>query len=314
LLRICEELPRTARDLAQGLGKRVELECVGAELELDRSILDRLADPLLHLVRNAVAHGIEPPALRREADKGATGRIRIEAQRDRDDVWLEVSDDGAGIDADAVREKAVAGGLLLADLAEDLPPEELVQLVFRPGLSTAASVSSLAGRGVGMDAVRSAVEALGGRVRLESRAGEGTRVRLRLPLSAAVQRVLVAGLGEERVALPIARVERVVEVEAAAIAEAGQEAFVELDGAPLPMLDLARTLALPAVERPARALLLLTRLDDQPTALRVDRLLGRLDAYVKPVPSLLSGVRALAGVTSDEDGHPVFLIEPGRLR
>ncbi len=312
-LRITEKLPRVARELGRVLGKRVSLELEGEELELDRSILDRLADPLLHLIRNAVAHGIESPAARERNGKPETGSIRVEARRDRDAIEISVADDGAGIDVAAVRSRAVAAGLLSADLAEDLPPPEVARLVFQPGLSTAATVSQLAGRGVGLDAVRASVEAMGGEVDLVSEAGRGTRALLRVPLSAAVQRVILIGVGEERLAIPIARMERVDEIDAASIERAGREAFVLIDGHPLPLLELAELLSLEPAEPTPRTMVLLADLHGQRTALRFDHLLGQQEVFVKPVPRLLTGLRAVCGLTLAADGRPVFLIEPGQL-
>ena len=170
LLRILEPLPRAAREIAAKLGKQVEVVLRGAELELDRSILDRLGDPLVHLLRNAVDHGLEAPAARVRAGKPEVGRIEIEARRERDMIQIAVRDDGAGIDLDAVRRRAVEAGLLPHDVAVDLPPEQVAGLIFHAGLSTAASVSEVSGRGVGMDAVRVTIESLGGTVEVRDHA------------------------------------------------------------------------------------------------------------------------------------------------
>ncbi|HTY17307.1 MAG TPA: chemotaxis protein CheW [Myxococcota bacterium] len=313
LLRIMENLPRLAREVASRGGKRVEVELRGAELELDRSILDRLYDPLVHLVRNAVDHGLEPPEQRRAAGKPEVGRLLIEATREKDSIHLCVRDDGGGIDLDAVRARAVAEGLVHADLADDLPPEEVVQLVFRPGLSTARRVSEISGRGVGMDAVRATVESLGGEVTLSSQIGVGTAVGVRVPIAAAVQRVLLVGLGDEIVAVPIAKVERIVEIELAAIEVSGGDAFVLIEEEPVLVLDLAHRLGWEPQAVGETVPLLLTEVRGQPVALRVDRLAGQQDIYVKPLPELLAGMRALAGLTVLGDGRPVFLLDLGQL-
>ncbi len=313
LLRITEKLARLVRELGVSLGRQVSLDLVGVALELDRSILDRLADPLLHLVRNAVAHGIEPPSERRRLGKPETGLVRIEARRDRDAVEIVVSDDGAGVDIDAVRQRAVEAGLLLADLADDLPPADVARLAFQPGLSTAVVVSEVAGRGVGLDAVRAAIVALGGEVDLLSEPGRGTKVKLRVPLSAAVQRVVLIGIGEHCVAIPIGRIERIDEIDTSAIERAGREAFVLVDGIPLPLLELSELLAVSPAPEGARSLVLLAELQGQRTALRFDRLLGQEEVFVKPVPPLLAGLRVPSGWTLAADGRPIFLVEPTRL-
>jgi two-component system chemotaxis sensor kinase CheA len=313
LLRVLENLPRLARELATGLGKRVEVELRGAELELDRSILDRLGDPLVHLVRNAVDHGIEAPEARRLAGKPAAGNLLVEARRERDHVRLTVADDGRGIDVDAVRARAVATGLVHVDLAEDLPPQEIAALVFRPGLSTAQQVSKVSGRGVGMDAVKATIEALGGQVELESKSGLGTATTLVVPVTAAVQRVLLLRIGGETVAVPIAKVERVVELAAAAIEQAGHERFALVDDEPLLVWNLAEQLGWPVEPARGTAPLVLADVRGARVALQVEKLEGHQEIYVKPVPPLLAACRALSGLTVLGDGTPVFLLDLNQL-
>jgi two-component system chemotaxis sensor kinase CheA len=313
LLRIVEPLPRMARDLAQRLDKRVEVEIRGGELELDRSILDRLSDPLVHLLRNAVDHGIESPEHRRAVGKPETGRVAIDAQREKDLIRIAVVDDGAGMDLEALRRRAVAAGLLHPDVAEDLPADELAVFVFHPGLSTAEQVSEISGRGVGMDAVRSTIEALGGAVELRTEHGRGTTTTLVVPITAAVQRVLLLDVGREIVALPIARVERIVELGQEAIERSAHDAFAMVDGEPLPMLDLAPCLRLPGEAGGPVATLVVVDVRGQRMALRVDRVSGQQQIYVKPVPELLAPLRALAGLTILGDGRPVFVLDQNQL-
>jgi two-component system chemotaxis sensor kinase CheA len=313
LLRVMDPLPRLAREIAMELGKIVEVELRGAELELDRSILDRLNDPLVHLVRNAVDHGLELPAVRREVGKPPAGRLEIDARREKDSIRISVTDDGRGIDLEAVRARAVSTGLLHADLAEDFPPREVAMLVFRPGLSTATEVSGFSGRGVGMDAVKATIESLGGRVELDSRPGLGTTTSLVVPITAAVQRVLLLGLGEEIVAVPIAKVERVIEVEAATIEQAGRESFVLIDDEPVLVLDLGRHLGMDQGETRETTPLVLAEVRGERVALRVERLAGQQEIYVKPVPSFLACARALAGLTVLGDGKPIFLLDLNQL-
>jgi two-component system chemotaxis sensor kinase CheA len=313
LLRIVEPLPRAAREIARRSGKQIEVAIEGAELELDRSILDRLSDPLVHLVRNAVDHGIEPPAERAAAGKPESGRIRIGARRDKGHVCIEVRDDGAGIDLDRLRERAVESGLLHRDLAADLGPSQLAALVFAPGLSTAAAVTEISGRGVGMDAVRSTVEALGGSVEIETRRGHGTLTRLRVPVTAAVQRVLLLAVGSETVALPIAKIERILELPESAIERSGSDAFATLGDELVPVLDLSRQLGLDAVSAHALQSLVLTEVRGERVAFGASRVEGQQQIYVKPVPELLAGVKALAGFTILGDGRPVFLLDPNQV-
>jgi two-component system chemotaxis sensor kinase CheA len=313
LLRIVEPLPRLARDVAQRLGKKVEVELAGGELELDRSILDRLSDPLVHLIRNAVDHGIEVPERRLAAGKPETGRIRIDARREKDSIRISVEDDGAGMDLEAARRRAVEAGIVHPDLAPDLSAEQLAALAFRPGLSTAERVTEISGRGVGMDAVRATLESLGGTVEFATERGRGTVTQLVVPITAAVQRVLLVACAGETVALPIARVERILEVPAAEIERSGGDAFALVDGSPLPVLDLAQRLVLaPAPPTPV-VTLVLTDVRGERVAVHVERVTGQQQIYVKPVPELLARVRALAGLTILGDGRPVFVVDPNQL-
>ena len=324
LQRVMDALPRAARDVAERSGKRVEVELVGSALELDRSILDRLSDPLLHLVRNAVDHGLEAPEERRELGKPEVGRLVIEARREKNAIAIDVRDDGRGIDLRSVLSRAIDAGLLHPDLADDLPPEEVAEFVFRPGLSTAQSVSDISGRGVGMDAVRATIESLGGAVELRTESGVGTTTTLVVPITAAVQRVLLVDVGGERVALPIVKVERILELEAAAIERSGSECFALVDDEPLLVLELADRFRLSGSE-PAEdgnvagdasadvARLVLTEVRGERVGLRVDRFEGQQEIYVKPVPALLASVKLLAGLTVLGDGSPAFLLDLNHL-
>jgi len=330
LLRIVELLPRMAREMALRLGKRVEVEIRQADVELDRSVLDRLMDPLIHLIRNAIDHGIETLELRRSLGKDEVGHIWISAHRDRDTVYIEVEDDGAGIDLDAVRRKAVAAGLVIEDLAEDLPPEEIANYIFHPGLSTASEVTDISGRGVGMDAVRATIESLGGGVELSTKRGLGTTATLRFPIAAAVQRVLLLEVAGETVALPVARVDKVLRVKSDVIESSGNETFADIDDMPVPVLRLAVHMQLvperrvgamswaPSEERrenPEESLvtLILTQVREECVAIRVERVVGQQQIYVKPVPEILSGVKGLAGLTILGDGRPVFVLDLNQM-
>jgi two-component system, chemotaxis family, sensor kinase CheA len=312
LLRVMENLPRVAREVALRTGKQVHVTLGGAELELDRPILDRLYDPLVHLVRNAVDHGLENPEARLAAGKPDSGRLRIEAVREKDAIRIDVADDGAGLNLDGLRAKAVAAGLLHRDLADDLPPEKIAELAFHPGLSTAKEVSDISGRGVGMDAVRATIESLGGSITLETRPGHGTTAVLRVPIAAAVQRVLLVRLGDETVAIPISKVERVVEVAPDEIDSSAGESFTLLDDEPVLVLDLAERLGWRS-SGSGTAQLVLGDVRGERVALRVAHLVGQQDIYVKPLPPLLATLRVLAGLTVLGDGRPVFLLDLNQL-
>jgi len=312
--RVMDTLPRTARQIAQQIGKRVEVSILGSELELDRSILDRLGEPLLHMVRNAVDHGLETPEERVAAGKEEVGRVVIEARRQKDCILIEVGDDGRGIDLASVKQRAIDAGLLYEGLADDLPVEEIASFIFKPGLSTADGVSDVSGRGVGMDAVKATIESLGGTVEIRTEWGRGTRTTLVVPITAAVQRVLIVGIGCERAALPITKVEQILEVQADAVEDAGGESFTLIEDDPVLVLDLARSIRVtPASESTSAVRLVLTQLRGERVALRVDRFVGQQEIYVKSVPRLLTKDRLLAGMTVMEDGSPIFLLDLNHL-
>ena len=313
LQRIVDPLPRAAREIAQRLGKRVEVQIAGAELELDRSILDRLSDPLVHLIRNAVDHGIEAPEERARAGKPEAGLIHIQARREKDSIRIAVIDDGRGIDLERVRAKAVESGLVHGDLAEDLPPDAIAALVFEPGLSTAGEVSEISGRGVGMDAVRATIESLGGAVELESEPECGTKTSLIVPITAAVQRVLLLGVGDETVAVPISKVERVLELPMDRIERSGDEAFALLDDELIPVLDLAIRVGVEGRAGGELVNLVLAEMRGERVALAAERVLGQQQIYVKPVPELLGSLRPLAGLTILGDGRPMFLLDLNQI-
>ena len=313
LLRVMETLPRLARSIASQIGKQVDVDMRGAELELDRSILDRLGDPLVHLVRNAVDHGLEDAETRREQGKSPSGRIVVDARRDKNSIRIAVIDDGRGIDFDAVRSRAVEAGVLHADLADDLPPDEIASLVFRPGLSTKEEVSDISGRGVGMDAVKATIEGLGGQVELHSRQGLGTTTSIVVPITAAVQRVLLVGVGEDMVALPIAKVERILEVESAAIEHAGSESFTLIGDEPTLVIDLSTRLGMHCAPPGELVPLVLAEVRGERVAIQVERLAGQEEIYVKPVPEPLGCARALAGMTVLGDGSPIFMLDLNQL-
>ena len=238
----------------------------------------------------------------------------IEAHRDKEAIRITVRDDGRGIDLDKLRARAIEAGRLHPDLAEDLTPEQIAPFVFEAGLSTADEVSEVSGRGVGMEAVKKATESLGGHVEITTERGRGTCTTLTVPISAAVQRVLVVEVGGQRLALPLHRIESVLEVEASQVEDAGGESFLLIEGDPVLVLNLAQAIRAPKfTARPGKVHLVLTEWRGERVALRVNAFQGQHEIYVKSVPDLLSPVRMLAGLTLLEDGSPVFLLDVNQV-
>ena len=239
---ITDRLPRAARDIARKRSREVDLLVTGAEIELDRAILDELADPLLHILRNCIDHGLEAPEERVRLGKGARGRVVVAARRDRDRVLVELEDDGRGMDAAHLKAVALERGLITAEAAATMSDREAWMLCCAPGLSTAKEVTDVSGRGVGMDAVKRAVENVGGTLDIDSTVGRGTRFTLRLPLTVAVINVLLVGVGREVFGLPIAKVKAVVEADPQFLERSRRTPLLPHDGALLPVHPLGPTL------------------------------------------------------------------------
>jgi two-component system chemotaxis sensor kinase CheA len=310
---VTDRLPRAARDLARRDGKQVDLEVQGAEIEIDRAILDELADPLVHVIRNAVDHGIEAPHLRQLAGKPAAGRVTVAARRERDRVIVDVSDDGRGMDPEKLRRRAVERGALSAEAAAALSDGEALLLACLPGVSTADRVTEVSGRGVGMDAVKRVVEAVGGALEIESQPGRGTRVGLRLPLTVAVQPVLLVRVGEEVLGLPIGKVHGAAQVEVERLERSRGEPMLPYGGGLVPVRDLAGLLGLPRSGARGARQVVVADGDGARVGLAVDALLGQQDAVLKPLALPLSLVPGLSAVTVLGNGRPVFILDVPRL-
>lgn len=309
---VLERLPLQARELAAALGKDVQLEVSGGDLAVDKAIVDGLFEPLLHIVRNAVDHGVEPPAERQAAGKPATARLRLEAMAEGDEAVIALHDDGRGVDVERVRRTAVARGLLDAQSADALSAAAALDLVFAPGFSTAAALSQVSGRGVGLDAVRAGVTRLGGRVALETEPGRGTTVRIAVPLRAVLTKVAVAFAGGERFGVPVAAIREVVRLRAADVTEirAGR-AFVHREQV-VPLLRLADLLGLPPGDAGVVTAVLLDG-DDGLVAVAVDSLGERIEAPVRPMSGLLSGLPGVKGSLVDGEGRVLMVLDLAEL-
>ena len=310
---VTERLPRAARDVARKVGKQVEVEVQGAEIEIDRAILEDLGDPLVHVLRNAVDHGIEPPEARVRAGKPAAGRVSVRARRERDRVILEVADDGRGMDPARLRAAAVARGALRAEAAAALSDREALQLACLPGISTAEAVTDVSGRGVGLDVVKKTVETLGGTLEIDSARGVGTRFTFRLPLTVAVQQVLLVRVGEEVLGLPITKVHGAAQVELSRLDRSRGAPVLPVGEDLVPVHDLSHLLGFPEhAARGERAVVVAEGADGW-IGLAVDALLGQQEAVLKPLGPPLEGLPGLSAVTVLGNGRPVFILDVPRL-
>lgn len=306
---------RVVRDLGQKLGKDLLLETVGDEVELDRALIEGLSDPLTHLVRNAADHGIETPEERRRAGKPPSGRIRIAASHLAGRVQLEVRDDGRGLDPARLKAKAIEKGLLTAEQAARLGDTEAWQLIFAPGFSTAAVVSDVSGRGVGMDVVKTNIERLGGRVEIQSAVGQGTAVIIRLPLTLAIVPALVVGCGTRRFAVPQLNLEEIVRpAPDRPVEDYGGSRVLRLREELLPVLDLAELLGLPPFITPTNpGYVLVLALDHRRFGLRVESVAESEEIVVKPLGRHFQGVPFYSGATLLGQGEIALILDVAGL-
>jgi two-component system chemotaxis sensor kinase CheA len=337
---VFSKFPRTVRDLAVACGREVQLVIDGADTELDRSLVESIRDPLTHLVRNAVDHGIEPPDVRIARGKPRTGRLSLRAFHESGQVTIEVQDDGAGIPVEVVRAKAVARGLVDAVAAAALPDDRVLQFIFEPGFSTAAQVTSVSGRGVGMDVVKTNIEAIGGTVDIASRPGLGTTVRVRVPLTLAIIPALVVRCGSERFALPQAAVRELVSLRGDGgprIEGLSSGAVIRMRGRLMPVIFLDEFLGLrPITACRDAGTVVIVRVDDHEFGLVVDgtrtaaahaplcgpdasRTVGETASLstivVKPIGSMLAQLGIYSGATVLGDGGVVLILDlRGMLR
>lgn len=312
-------LPRLrhqVRTVARELGKQAQLEMIGGEVQIDRNVLEAMAEAFDHMVRNALDHGIEEPAARAAAGKPATGRLRIACRPEGNEIVIEFSDDGAGLDPERIRAKAREQGLRIGSRTTDvhLSDEELIQLIVLPGFSTAERVTQLSGRGVGMDVVHSALRRLGGSIAIENRFGQGVTFRLRLPVSTAITRALLVRAGEEKYAVPFGAIRLVIKAQADKLKRDAEGLWVEHGRERYPVMDLAERLGAPHVGRLRKqATLLLVRMGAREIAVRVDAVVANQEVVVKNLGEYLAEVRGIAGATVLGDGTVIPVLDIAEL-
>jgi len=308
---VFERFPRLVRDLARQLDKRIELAITGEDTAADKTMIEALGDPLLHIVRNAIDHGVEPAAQREAAGKPGCATLRLSACQEGDQVVIEVADDGRGMDPARLRRLAVEKGLLDAAQAGRLSDQEAVNLIFRAGFSTAAVISDLSGRGVGMDVVRTTVDRLGGGVTVTSAVGQGTRVRLSLPLSMAITRVMMVEAGGCLLGIPMDLIAETVRLDPRRVRAIKQaETFVLRDEVvPLRRLADLLGLPLPPADPDAHHAVLVARVGNAPVGLVVDRFREGMDVILKPLDGVLAELRGYTGTALLGDGSVLLVLD-----
>jgi two-component system chemotaxis sensor kinase CheA len=310
---LSERLPRIVREVAQQLQKEVKLSLQGNEVELDRSVMENLSDPLLHLVRNAIDHGLESPEKRQAAGKPAAGSLTIRASQAESQIQIVIEDDGNGIDTEKVKARAVSKGLISQDAANALSDAEAYDLLFRPGFSTADQVSNISGRGVGLDVVKTSIETLGGEIQIASRAGAGTTFVLRLPARVAIIPVFLVRAGEQTFGLPIAKVSRARWLSRDDVQQIGGRDAILHDSRVVPFFNLARLLGIQeSFEDSSELTVFEIERGSQQAFVGIDAFLEEREVYLKAAPRPLDRLRGLLGITLVR-GEPVFVLDPGMM-
>ncbi|MHB8907578.1 MAG: chemotaxis protein CheA [Syntrophales bacterium] len=301
---------RLVRDLSAGLGKEVLLQTEGGETELDKTVIERLNDPLIHLIRNCIDHGIERPEARTAAGKPVQGMVQLSAEHSGAFVFIRIRDDGAGLDGEAIRAKAIERKMILPDA--DLSERELYALIFAPGFSTAKEVTNVSGRGVGMDVVKKSIDALQGSIAIESRKGAGTTVILKLPLTMAIIDGLLVKIGETHFILPLSAVDECVELTRQQVADAHGKNLVAIRGELVPYIPLRRRFSIPG-EPPEIEQIVTTRIDGGRIGLVVDQVVGEHQTVIKPLGRMYRGVEEMSGATILGDGRVALIIDIVKL-
>ena len=307
LKKVVGKFPRLVRDLARELDKDIDFEIEGEGIELDRTILTEISDPLMHILRNAVDHGIEPPAEREAAGKEPTGHITLRASRERDHVIIEVEDDGAGLDVEGIKNKAIEKGVRSPEELDAMDDSAIYDLVFHPGFSTADEVTDTSGRGVGMDVVHDTVTQLDGSVNVDSTVGEGTTVALRLPVTMAIVKVLFVEVGDEEYGVPIKNVDEITATSSVKRVN-GTEVIKHNDDI-YPVIHLDDTFDVPGDTANGDGMLVRIRESERQVALHCDSVNSQEEVVVKPLEGILSGTPGLSGTAVLGDGNIVHILD-----
>jgi two-component system, chemotaxis family, sensor kinase CheA len=309
-----QRFPRLVREIAGDLGKPANLVIEGEDTEADKVIVEMLSEPLLHVLRNAMDHGVESASVRAARGKPPAALIRLRAAREGEHVVVEISDDGNGIDVARVRTVALERNVASREVLEAMSDAEAIDLIFAPGFSTAGAVTDLSGRGVGLDAVRTAVERLAGRVGIESRAEQGTTVRFTLPFSVMMTRVMTVEAGGQKFGIPLDAIVETVRIGVESIVPVGAAKAIVLRNRTMPLVELADVLGVAREEHSqAEAVVVVAKIEGQYGAVHVDRLGERMEVMLKPLDGLLSGMPGIAGSTLLGDGSVLLVLDLGEL-
>lgn len=311
---VISKFPRMIRDLNKKLNKKMELYITGEETELDRTVLDEIGDPIMHLLRNSADHGLESAEVRAERGKPEVGSIYLNAFQEGNNVVIEVADDGNGIDVEKVKSKAVEKGTLTQEQADALTEKEAIDLLFKPSFSTSDKITDVSGRGVGLDVVKSKIEALGGDVEVKTKYGEGSTFSIRLPLTLAIIQALMVKLGDEKYAISLGSIETIEDVPVGDIKYVHAKEVINLRGSVIPLIRLRDILDIPGeAEETDTIIVVIVRKGDKLAGLVVDSLIGQMEIVIKSLGKYININRMISGATILGDGSVALIIDANTL-
>ncbi|AST59012.1 chemotaxis protein CheA [Thermoanaerobacterium thermosaccharolyticum] len=311
--RVFNRFPRMVRDLSRELNKKITLNMYGQDTEVDRTVIDEIGDPLVHLMRNSIDHGIETPEVRVKKGKPETGVINLKAYHEGNNVIIEVSDDGSGINFEKVKNKAYEKGMLSADEVEELSNEKLIKLLFEPGFSTSDTISDISGRGVGLDVVKNKIESLNGSIEVKTEVDKGTKFIIKLPLTLAIIQALLVMVGNEKYAFPLNSISEIVNKNKNEIHLVQGKEVVMYRGKVIPLIRLHNILDLKSNEDSDNFICVIIKKGDNLAACSVDELIGQQEIVIKPLGKYLSNVKIIAGATILGDGQVALIIDSNNL-
>ena len=312
---VVSKFPRMVRDLQKKLGKKMELYMTGEDTELDRTVVDEIGDPLMHLLRNSADHGLESAEVRRERGKPEVGSIFLDAYQEGNNVIIEVRDDGNGIDTEAVKNKAIERGVITPEQGENMSEKEIIDLLFHAGFSTAKVVSDVSGRGVGLDVVKSKIESLSGEVSVKSKLGEGSTWTIRLPLTLAIIQALMVTVGGEKYAISLSSIQTIEDVSKSSVKLVENKEVIHLRGSVIPLIDLHNVLEAPHVsenESDHMIVVIVTKGDKQ-AGLIVDELIGQQEIVIKSLGKYINRCKVISGATILGDGEVALIVDANVL-
>ena len=311
---VVNKFPRMIRDLQKKLGKKMELYMTGEETELDRTVVDEIGDPLMHLLRNSADHGLESAEIRKERGKPEVGSIFLDAYQEGNNVIIEVRDDGNGIDVEAVRRKAIERGTITEEQAEDMTEKEIINLLFLPSFSTAKQVSDVSGRGVGLDVVRSKIEALSGEVEVKSKLGVGSTWTIRLPLTLAIIQALMVVVGGEKYAISLGNIQTIEDISPSDIKYVQSKEVITIRGTVIPLLRLNEIVGVESTKKEnENMIVVIVKKGDKLAGLMIDELMGQQEIVIKSLGTYINKCKEISGATILGDGEVALILDTNAL-